>query len=91
MVASYVADGVSLVASGKTITDHALSAAVAEDCAMWRVTRGEAICFTIESDTFEGPDGEALLAEVPGDDRRDFGPTSWRADQPDAVRWGPRD
>jgi hypothetical protein len=41
-VISYAIDGVSLFATGKSVTDHALSAAAERDCALWRVfTTGE--------------------------------------------------
>ena len=43
-VASYAADGVLLIATDKTATDHGLSMAVGQDCAMWRVIRGRRIC-----------------------------------------------
>ena len=34
---SFALDGVSIIATGKTVSDHALSAAVEKDCAMWRL------------------------------------------------------
>ncbi len=46
-VASLALDGVSLMASGKTVADHALSFVTQQDCAIWRaVTEGDigAIC-----------------------------------------------
>lgn len=52
-VASLVADGVSLVATGKSTTDHAISAFVQEDCALLRAVEGKEIC---------DPDGEVLIA-----------------------------
>jgi hypothetical protein len=57
-VASFVADAVSYVATGKSPTDHAISAVAREDCALLRVVRGEAIC---------DPNGE-LLVELVGAD-----------------------
>ena len=39
MVASYVADGVVLLASGKTIPDHALSSVTEQDCALFRIVQ----------------------------------------------------
>jgi hypothetical protein len=45
--ASMALDGVSYVATGKSVTDHALSAAVKQDCAVWRVVSEqdvEAVC-----------------------------------------------
>lgn len=49
-VASYAADGLLLISTGKSSTDHALSFAVGEDCAMWRVVKGEAICTELPSE-----------------------------------------
>ena len=43
-VASLVADGVAVVTSGKTISDHAISNLAGEDCQMSRVLKGEWIC-----------------------------------------------
>ena len=42
--ASFALDGISFAATGKTMTDHALSAMVEQDCAMSRALNGEAIC-----------------------------------------------
>jgi hypothetical protein len=43
-IASLAADGVSYVATGKSTTDHALSAIAEEDCALVRAVKEEAIC-----------------------------------------------
>lgn len=43
-IASYALDGAVFVASGKTARDHAISAVLDEDCAMFRVINGDAIC-----------------------------------------------
>jgi hypothetical protein len=43
-VASYAADGVLLLASGKTSTDHLLSMAEKRDCAVWRVVKSQPVC-----------------------------------------------
>lgn len=45
-VASFAADGISLVATGKTVSDHALSTAANEDCRMWRLLTGGPVCRT---------------------------------------------
>ena len=43
-LASFAADGVSFAATGKSVSDHGLSAVAGQDCALWRgVTEGE-IC-----------------------------------------------
>ena len=44
MIASYAADGVSYVATGKSVTDHGISEATGRDCALWRVVQGRAVC-----------------------------------------------
>jgi len=41
---SYGADGVSVVDSGKSTTDHFISMVSRKDCAMWRVLRGRTVC-----------------------------------------------
>ncbi|MDH3240815.1 MAG: hypothetical protein OEO83_09120 [Alphaproteobacteria bacterium] len=43
-LASLAADGVSYVATGKSTTDHAISAIAQEDCALVRAVKEEAIC-----------------------------------------------
>ena len=52
-VASLIADGISLVTTDKTLTDHGLSAITSKDCAVWRVVNGEDVCRDIAPD--EGP------------------------------------
>lgn len=45
--ASLAMDGISYVATGKSVSDHALSAATDQDCAVWRVVSEqeiEAVC-----------------------------------------------
>src|SRR5215510_13241984 len=48
--ASYAADGGFLVASNKTSTDHLLSMVSKQDCAVWRVIKGRAVCKPREGD-----------------------------------------
>ena len=43
-VASFAADGISYLATGKSTTDHALSAIADEDCALMRAVKEEPIC-----------------------------------------------
>jgi hypothetical protein len=62
VAASYVADGLLLVTTGKSSTDHALSFATGEDCAMWRVVEGEAICSELT------PEGGSQIALEKADD-----------------------
>lgn len=57
-VASLVADGVSYAATGKSTTDHAISAVARQDCALLRLAQGEELC---------DPEGEALIELVGAD------------------------
>jgi hypothetical protein len=43
-LASYGADGVSLVETGKSTTDHLASIVSKKDCAFWRVFRNQKVC-----------------------------------------------
>ena len=51
-IASYAGDGVSYLATGKSMTDHAISDAMSQDCAMHRVLRLKNPChdFTYRED-----------------------------------------
>jgi hypothetical protein len=51
VIASYAADGVSYVATGKSVTDHGLSMAAGHDCALLRpIFRQKSICDTGETE-----------------------------------------
>ncbi|NNE85562.1 MAG: hypothetical protein HKN28_16485 [Alphaproteobacteria bacterium] len=52
-VASLAANGVSFAATGKSTTDHAISAVAGEDCALLRVASEKPVC---------DPNGEVLVA-----------------------------
>lgn len=41
---TYAMDGLSYASSGKSVSDHALSAAIDQDCSMFRAIQGEEIC-----------------------------------------------
>lgn len=56
-VASLALDGVSYVATGKSVTDHAISTVTAQDCAMTRMLKGESMCSALEVQTAMLPDG----------------------------------
>ena len=43
-VASWALDGISLLATEKSVSDHGISAIAQKDCAIWRVFKGESIC-----------------------------------------------
>lgn len=57
-MASLFADGISLVTTDKTLTDHGLSAIAGKDCAVWRGIKGEDICF-------DETEKSIVLAEAP--------------------------
>ena len=43
-VVAYLIDGATFIGTGKTMSDHALSAVAQEDCVLWRVVKGELVC-----------------------------------------------
>ncbi len=43
-VATWAIEGASLAFSGKSVSDHAISAVTRKDCAMWRLLKGEPVC-----------------------------------------------
>ena len=43
-IASYATDGVSYLATDKSLTDHMLSDALGRNCAVWRILRAKSIC-----------------------------------------------
>ncbi len=79
-VASLVADGISFVATDKTLTDHGISIITKRDCAIWRGIKGDDICrapdeaeaFAMEDTTLrvaaDSPDEEeeAIVVEIDG-------------------------
>ena len=71
MIASQATDGVSYLTTGKSTTDHLLSTALDEDCALHRVISGVAVC----QDDQHKPVQTASLADTPviGDDAAEAG------------------
>lgn len=49
-VASYAADGASFWTTGRSVTDHGLSILLQEDCAMFRIVKGEQFCQPMAED-----------------------------------------
>lgn len=104
MIASYAVDGISYVATGKSVTDHALSAFAQQDCALHRfVTDNGNVCSqTLSDDTLlaaadEDPirpaDGEApdpVLVATIGNTPDDDGlvPDDAIPDEVEAVVYG---
>ena len=43
----FAADGVALVGSGKTVTDHAISIAMGQDCQLAHVLAGNPVCANV--------------------------------------------
>jgi len=43
-IASYAVDGASFVATGRSMSDHGISILLREDCALFRVLKGEPVC-----------------------------------------------
>lgn len=56
-IASLALDGVSYAATGKSVTDHAISGVTNKDCAMLRPLQGENICTDKEPQYALMPDG----------------------------------
>lgn len=52
-IGSYAADGLSYLITGKSVSDHAISEVVGEDCATWRMVKLENPCHEYE----EGEEG----------------------------------
>lgn len=66
-VASWTATGLSYVLSGKGVGDHALSLAMNQDCATWRVLQGKEICVDYGSDFESSWDAMASTWKLPGE------------------------
>ena len=71
-LASLALDGVSYMATGKSVTDHAISTVTAKDCAMLRGLQGDNICTANVVEVATLPDGTivapALIAADAGRD-----------------------
>ncbi|CAN5163145.1 hypothetical protein BH10PSE6_BH10PSE6_02780 [soil metagenome] len=86
---SYAADGVSLVDSGKSTTDHLASMVSKKDCALWRVFRSQKVCreregdkdpYQVNYDTAERQPSEDGVAYAPPlRPAADAPPTAWNA------------
>ncbi len=78
-IGSYAADGLSFLITGKSVSDHAISEVVGEDCATWRMVKLENPCREYEEgegsifasrDDDADTDGARDVAAV-GEDGRD--------------------
>ncbi len=72
-VASLVVDGASYVVTGKSVADHGLSIIANEDCATWRVIKGEAICQPNNRADPQPTETAVATADEPGVDSPDSG------------------
>ncbi len=63
--ASYAADGASLLFSGKSVTDHALSGAADEDCALWRMVQFESPCRPYADPESQIATSDGVSSDVP--------------------------
>lgn len=60
-IASYAVDGVSYAITGKSMSDHAISVVLDQDCAMLRVLQGRIVCRE-DGDTSDDEIRDALTA-----------------------------
>ena len=67
-LASLALDGVSYIATGKSVTDHAISGVTNQDCAMLRGLQGDDICTANDEEIAMPPNGTALPAAPSADD-----------------------
>jgi hypothetical protein len=85
--ASYGADGVSLVDSGKTTTDHFASMVSKKDCALWRVFRNERICHEREGDRDPYKVNYDIAERQPSEDGVAYSPPLHAAPDAPPVSW----
>ena len=64
-VAAWALDGISYVATKKSLTDHGFSIVTQQDCAMWRIMKQEEICVKYENSS-------AAIAEKLDDEDDNF-------------------
>lgn len=75
-IASTAISGISYLTTGKSSTDHVISAAVEQDCALTRPIIGEAVCKDIDPNSSEASE-RVVVSAYPGD-RDDGGFPSMR-------------
>ena len=68
--ASYAMSGFTLIDQGKTVSDIVLSAAMDQDCAMWRIIQDQPICIDVLDDSVvyaeTAGETDSQVAEVTG-------------------------
>ncbi len=67
-IASLFADGVSFLATDKTLTDHGISLVANKDCALWRIVKGEEVCREVAPDDILVADAAEVAAFPDGAD-----------------------
>ena len=84
---SYGADAASLVATGKSTSDHLGSIVMKQDCAVWRIVRGRAICRDREGghDPYETSYSDPY--RQPAEDGVAYGPPLRPAADAPAASW----
>ena len=70
-IASLFADGVSFLATDKTLSDHGISMVAGKDCALWRIVKGEDVCREIAPDDILVADATEIAAFPDGADETD--------------------
>jgi len=78
-IASWAASGISYAATGKGVSDHAISAVASRDCALHRIALGEDFCFP-------GALGDSDIAVASRDATEDTAPDSVQEDTSPAKR-----
>ncbi|MCH8237729.1 MAG: hypothetical protein IIC06_06090, partial [Proteobacteria bacterium] len=83
-IASLFADGLSFLATEKTLGDHGLSAVAGQDCAVWRGLNGEKICRDNGAETAANGTEEQASASSPSDVAVDTMEDAyvWESDEP---------
>ncbi|MDA0786208.1 MAG: hypothetical protein O3B37_07940 [Proteobacteria bacterium] len=61
--ASWALDGISYLASGKSVTDHAISEVAQQDCALFRVVQGREFC-EADTDDIQTAEGPQIIGPV---------------------------
>jgi hypothetical protein len=85
--ASYGADGVSLVDSGKTTSDHFASMVSKKDCALWRMFRNQRVCREREGDKDPYQVNYDLAERQPSEDGVAYAPPLRAASDAPAASW----
>jgi hypothetical protein len=82
-IASWALDGLSIVATKKSISDHGISILAQKDCAVWRgITEGELCRSAISGDTMVAEDTAKLLTQSGLAKTASFGPRNVNAGTP---------